>query len=501
MLKNILDGDLRTKVTLGVVLPLLLILGTFAIIEHIRHQDVALENLSLLAAYSGRIIESNLRHAMMKDDFTEVQNLLDTIGTSDQFRTVYVLDPTGKVIFAPYRDGVGLHLDQRDPECQTCHSRPPAERPINIVINREEGQRVFRSMYPLENQPECAECHKTEQRFLGLLVTDISMTPIESALATDVQENFLWWMVSILITILVVNIVISKFVLSRLKGLANAIERLGQGHLPRPLAEGQSDEIGQLATAFNLMVRQIETRNRENAELSEQLSQQSAQRGELLKRLITVQENERTRVARELHDDLGQSLSGLALCMEALESMIKTDVQRAHAQMAQIRNLVAATTDQMYDLILDLRPSALDDLGIVVALRSHMERTLGSAGIGCELVTEGLRGRLPSAIETTLYRIFQEALSNIIRHSQAQRVVIRLIQHENRLEGTIADDGVGFDLANVQTDGSSPRGLGLMGIQERVTQCGGQVEISSRVGEGTYLKVCIPLMEGMFCDG
>lgn len=495
-----LNDNLRAKVTLGVVLPLLLILGTFAIIEHLRHQDAAMDNLSLLAAYSGRIIEANLRHAMIKDDFTEVQTLLDTIGTNEEFRTVYVLDPSGEVIFAPFKDGVGLRLDQRDPKCQACHRLPPGERPINVVINGEQGQRIFRSMYPLENQPECAECHETDDRFLGLLITDISMAPMEATLATDVRENFLWWIGSIIITVLVVNIVVGKLVLRRLTGLADAIERLGQGHLPHPLAENQTDEIGQLGAAFNLMVRQIESRNRENTELSEQLSLQSAQRGELLKRLITAQENERTRVARELHDDLGQSLSGLALCVEALEKMIVNDVNRAHTQMAQIRNLVAATTDQMYDLILDLRPSALDDLGIVVALRSHMERTLDSAGIGCELITDGLTGRLPAAIETTLYRIFQEALSNVLRHAHARTVSIQLIQHDDRLESTIWDDGIGFDVGNVQTDGSNLRGLGLMGIQERVTQCGGQLEIASSVGHGTVLKVCLPLEEGMFCD-
>lgn len=495
-----LKDNLRAKVTLGVVLPLLLILGTFAIIEHLRHQDSAMENLSLLAAYSGRIIESNLRHAMIKDDFTEVQTLLDTIGTNEEFRTVYVLDPSGEVIFAPFEDGVGLRLDQRDPECQACHRLPPGERPINVVINGEQGQRVFRSMFPLENRPECAECHETDDRFLGLLVTDISMVPMEATLATDVRENFLWWIGSIIITVIVVNIVMGRLVLRRLAGLAHAIERLGQGHLPHPLAENQTDEIGQLGAAFNLMVRQIESRNRENAELSEQLSLQSAQRGELLKRLITAQENERTRVARELHDDLGQSLSGLALCVEALEKMVSTDIDRARTQMAQIRDLVAATTDQMYDLILDLRPSALDDLGIVVALRSHMERTLGSAGIGCEIITDGLNGRLPATIETTLYRIFQEALSNVLRHAHAHNVAIQLTQHNDRLEGTILDDGIGFDMDNVQTDGSSTRGLGLMGIRERVTQCGGQLEIASSVGSGTFLKVCIPLEEGMFCD-
>jgi signal transduction histidine kinase len=414
---------------------------------------------------------------------------LDTLGSSSEFQTIYVLDTSGKVIFAPHEAGVGTQLDQHDSGCQACHRLPAGERPINVVINEEEGQRIFRSMYPLENQPECAECHETSDRILGLLVTDISMMPMEATLASDLRENLLWWAGSIVITVVVVNIVISRFVLHRLEGLADGIARLGQGQLPLPLPELQSDEIGQLSSAFNLMAQQIETRNRENEELSGQLSLQSRQRGELLKRLITAQENERTRVARELHDDLGQSLGGLALCIEALENLMVSNVERARAQMSHIRNLVAATTDQMYDLILDLRPSALDDLGLAVALRSHADRTMAPAGIAFNLTADQLNGRLPPAIETTLYRIFQEAISNVLRHSAARHVSIKLAQLNDRFEGTITDDGIGFDVETVQLDGTSTRGLGLMGIRERVAQCGGHLEILSKQGEGTHLKV------------
>lgn len=499
MLVN-MKRSLRIKVTLGIVLPLLIILGFFTVIENERQKATVQENLTILASYSGKIVESNLRHAMLEDDFTEVRTLLDTIGSREEFRIVYVMDTSGQVIFAPNDDGVGKHLDYGDPDCQLCHSLPAVERPSSVVLTEDDGQRIFRSMYPLENQPECARCHDSDDRILGLLLTDITMEPMEKALAADLRENLLWWIGAILVTVIVVNLAISRFVINRLEGLAAAIAGLGKGQLPPPLPETSSDEIGQLASAFNLMAQKIEQRDRENLELSTSLRLQSAQRGELLKHLITAQENERTRVARELHDELGQSLSGLALCTEAMERLVVTDPDRARSQLEQIRSLIAETTDQMYELILDLRPSALDDLGLVVALRGYADRVLGPSGITFELETQDFGDRLPASIETALYRIFQEALNNIVRHSGASKVQLKLERQNGIINGSVVDDGVGFEFGAIRMDGSAPRGLGLMGISERVTQCCGHLEIISKPGQGTRLNVQIPVDKDLLCE-
>jgi signal transduction histidine kinase len=487
------NRSLRAKVTFGIILPLLTILGIFTVIEHTRHNAVTQENLAMLASYSGKIVESNLRHAMLEDDFTEVRALLDTIGSWEQFEIVYVMDTSGEVIFAPNGEGIGTQLDLHEADCQLCHSLPADKRPSSVVLEMDDGQQVFRSMYPLENQPECARCHDTDDRILGLLLTDITMAPVESVLSADLRENLLWWIGAIIVTVIVVNLVMSHFVLRRLEALATGIAGLGKGQLPPPLPEKQADEIGQLAIAFNLMVRQIEARNQENEELSETLRRQSVQRGELLKRVITAQEDERSRVARELHDELGQSLSGLALGTEAMERLISSDPERAKAHLEQLRSLVAATTDQMYDLILALRPSALDDLGLVVALRSYADRMLSPHGIAFEITVDGLTDRLPPTTETALYRIFQEALSNILRHSAANQVRIELKRQDDDFEGSIVDNGVGFDPGSIQADGSTGRGLGLLGMRERVEQCGGHLQILSTPGQGTRLILWVPL--------
>jgi signal transduction histidine kinase len=491
-----LNSSLRAKVTLSVVLPLVLILGSFTTIEYARQREAALRNLSLLASQTGQVIEDSVQYEMLSRNLAGVQNTLDAVGRGETVQAVYLLDISGRVVFASDDKIVGVVMSNRDPTCQPCHRLPAAGRPSSIVVTLPEGRRVFRSMNPIDNRTACQVCHDADERLLGLLLTDISMAPFEARLAADLREHLLWWVATILVTVLVVNLAISRFVVRRLEGFAAAIADLRQGQLPSPLPEMEPDEIGQLTSAFNVMARQVEARDSENRALAESLQHQSVQRGELLKRLITAQEDERKRVARELHDVLGQRLAGLTLRAEAMERLITSDPDRALEQLDQIRTLSTQTTDRMYDLIFYLRPSALDDLGLTAALRAHADSFLAGTGIDFTLETRDMTDRLPPELETALYRTFQEALSNVVRHAGATWVRVVLVQRDGFFEGEIVDDGRGFDPHVVDMDGRSPHGLGLLGIRERVTQCGGELEIISRPGSGTQLRIHIPLVEG-----
>jgi signal transduction histidine kinase len=496
MIPNYLKRNLHAKVTVGTALPLVLILGFFTTIEHSRHRSTVLSHLSALASYSGQVIESSLQHAMLESDFTEIQGILDTIGKSGEFQVVYLLDPSGKVIFAPDNSGVGTVLDNRQSDCQPCHHLAVDNRPDSVVVRLEDGQRVFRSMQPIDNTAECARCHNPDNQLLGVLLTDIPMGPMEVGLEDDLRENLLWSVITLLVAIVVVNVAVSRFMLRRLSKMATAMADLGHGQLPSHLSEGSPDEIGQLARAFNRMALQVQTRESENRVLSDDLRHQSAQQRELLKQLISAQEDERKRVARELHDRLGQFLAGLALHIGALERLITQEPSRALRQVSQIKSLTTETTERMYNLILDLRPSVLDDLGLVAALRAYSERLLDSTGITIEMNVSGLTERLPPEYETVLYRVFQEALTNIVRHANAKRVQMTLACHGGMFEGQIIDDGQGFDPDHVKPDGQSPHGLGLLGMQERLLQCKGRLEIISQPGHGTQLTILIPLEEG-----
>ena len=489
-----IKANLRAKITLGVVLPLTVILGIFTLIEASRHRETELHNLSILASQSGKVIESSLRNAMLESNFSEMQKILDAVGDAEEFRIVYLLDSDGKVIFAPHGEGVGERLSNRHPACQECHRLPPEDRPSSVVVT-DDDQRVFRSMYPIKNAPECTACHDPNKPIIGLLLTDIPFTKVESALTADLRENLLWWVGTIIVTVVVVNLALSNIVVNRLKRLTKVLAGFGEDQLNLRLPADDPDEIGQLSDAFNNMSRRIEKEVEENRALSEHLYQQSQQRGELLKHLITAQEDERKRVARELHDDLGQALGALAFQIEAIEQLIKRDHEGAINQLNLTRDLINSTTDQMYELILALRPSTLDDLGLISALQSHAERFLEGSGIDFELNTDGLTDRLELEMETTLYRIYQEALNNVRRHSGAKNVSISITMFDGYLESEIRDDGRGFDMSQLDPSKEDQSGWGLLGIRERVSQWGGELEIVTEPGMGTIVRLRLPITE------
>lgn len=485
---HFIKRHLRTKITLGVTFPLVVILGIFAVIENNHQHEVILKQLTSSASRSARVIENSLRHAMLESDFSEVQNVLDSTNQIEDFRAVYLLNINGEIIFSPGKSGVGNQLNADGPGCITCHRLPPNSRPGSEIVTAEDGQRVFRSVYPIKNAPECSKCHDSTQKIIGLLLTDIPVAPVEKALAASFRGHIYWWIGMILFTALIVNLSMSSLVTKRLESLARALRGFGRGDHKIRLENEGPDEIGQLGKSFNEMSQRIEKDEIENLKLSRQ-------RGELLKRLITAQEEERKRVSRELHDDLGQALSALSLYVQSLEKQINSNPDRAIEQLGQIGDLIEETTERMYELVLALRPSALDELGLVAALRTHAEKFLEGSGITFTLDARNYSSRLSPDLETALYRVFQEALSNVRRHARAKAVKIKLELRNGMFIGEIVDDGKGFDLKTLENNGDDPRGLGMLSIKERISQYCGEVEILSQPGKGTTIRIQLSTSE------
>lgn len=493
-----IDHSVRAKVTLGIAIPLIIILGSITAVEYSRYRSDLLRHLSTMASYNAQLIVGTLQHAMRTSNFDDVQAMLDMIGKNENFRIVYLLDTNGTVIFAPNKDGIGIKLDNTNPSCRPCHNLPAAERPSGIVVNSESGEQVFRSMQPIENGPECSSCHDHQEPVIGLLLTDIYTSPFEVSLSSDLRDNLIWAIIMIVITLIVVNLAISYLVITPVVKVTEALGSFGSGKRNIHLKGNRSDEIGQLESDFNEMVQQIQAEESTNLALSEDLRHQTARQQDLLKGLITAQEDERKRVARELHDELGQSLSGLALHLEAAQQFVATDPERAEEQLSLTREMINTTTQQMYELILALRPSVLDDLGLAAALRSLARRVLPDDRFVFTLESDLLKERLHPSIETALYRIFQEAMNNIVRHSAAERVNITLSQHDGVFEGEISDNGKGIDQEAGNLEKDSPHGLGILGMQERIAQVGGTIEIRSKPGEGTRISIKIPLGKGEY---
>jgi len=213
-------------------------------------------------------------------------------------------------------------------------------------------------------------------------------------------------------------------------------------------------------------------------------------------RLINAQEAERKRIAQELHDEMGQALTAMAIDLAAIEKELPSELALMTAdRLAETRSLADQTLQQIRELALDLRPAMLDDLGVVPTLRWYVNRYARRLHIDVEFEAIDFEERLTPEVETVLYRVVQESLTNVARHAEANRVHVHLERKESTVAGFIEDDGKGFDIEEVVGREDPARGAGLLGIRERVASLRGSFSILSRPGEGTRLSFEIPIAE------
>jgi signal transduction histidine kinase len=231
----------------------------------------------------------------------------------------------------------------------------------------------------------------------------------------------------------------------------------------------------------------------ENAGLYETLQQREARLEELVGQMVNAQENERQRIARELHDETGQKLTALAMGLAAVEAALPGDSERASHLVRNLRELADQSITELRHVMADLRPSQLDDLGLVPALRWYVQSYMGRhPEIGVVLNAERPVRRLPPQYETVLFRVAQEALTNVARHAHATRVEVTVCQEASVVRLEVSDDGTGFDATQppAQSDG---HGWGLLGIRERVALVAGKCVIESQRGRGTRVVVELPI--------
>ncbi len=246
----------------------------------------------------------------------------------------------------------------------------------------------------------------------------------------------------------------------------------------------------------------------ENARLYAEVQHKERLRGELFQKALAAQEEERKRIARELHDEVSQSLT--ALLYEAEGGLELKASAAARSRFQDIWDLTQRSLDNVHDLIFDLRPSMLDQLGLIPAVRWLAKTRLEPKGIRVQVEAadgeEASQQRLETDTETALFRVIQEAINNIARHAAARSVDIQLEMQDQYARVSIRDDGVGFDLAELagitareiespETPTRGARGLGIVGMQERIELLGGELEILTAPGAGTWLKIRIPLQE------
>jgi two-component system sensor histidine kinase UhpB len=229
----------------------------------------------------------------------------------------------------------------------------------------------------------------------------------------------------------------------------------------------------------------------ERKQAEEELRRQATRLQELSRQVLQAQEVERRAIARELHDEIGQVLTAVSTNLQTIQ--LSSDAATLAERLKESIDLVDEALRQIRDLSLDLRPSMLDDFGLVPALEWFVDRQAQRSGFSAELVVAPAELRMPPNLETTVFRVAQIALTNVARHAQAKHVQVELRLREAELELVIRDDGIGFDVAAALERASRGATLGLLSMQERVRLVGGALEMTSTPGLGTEIRVHFPI--------
>ena len=256
----------------------------------------------------------------------------------------------------------------------------------------------------------------------------------------------------------------------------------------REFAREELDILGAIGSQIGVAI--------ENARLWEELVRKEELRVQLLDKIIGAQEEERKRIARELHDETSQALTSLIVTLRLMEESRDPEEVARHAR--EVRRIATSTLTAVHDLARELRPSVLDHLGLTPALERYTREYAERHRLELDFQVLGLEGvRLEPRVETALYRIVQEALTNVARHARARRVAVLMERRQDRVVVIVEDDGQGFELATVEGEGADRQALGVFGMRERAALVGGTLTIESSPGSGTTVFVDVPLTEGV----
>ncbi|HEX5956021.1 MAG TPA: sensor histidine kinase [Solirubrobacterales bacterium] len=271
------------------------------------------------------------------------------------------------------------------------------------------------------------------------------------------------------------TIVLNAFLLQRrIKPLEDLVDRMERADLSRPGANlkltetpAGPEEVARLHHAFVRMLERLEAERRRASSAA-----------------LDAQEEERARIARDLHDEVNQSLTGLLLRLEAMREKAPPELAVA---LAEVRTLANQALQELLALARQLRPTALDDLGLKAALAGHVAAVGRQSGIETSFESEGDIASVPQDVQVVAYRVAQEALSNAVRHSGAAHLNVRLEREDGSVELSVADDGRGF------TFEQASRGLGLAGMRERALLVNGELQVESRPQVGTKVRLLVPI--------
>lgn len=449
--------SLRYKIVAAMAV-LVLALGLGGTIHaRLTLSDISQDELEKRAITVANDIASHAPEPLLTNDIYGLyRHISGILAANTDIRYIVVLDPQGEVKVSTFSNGLPKGLRE-------ANQLPPGRTSSVKTVDSNEGSVVDVAMPILGGNA-------------GTVRLGITREPSESQVA-QLTFNLLALTGGVLVTGLVVAYVLATLFTRPLARLAEAARAVGRGELSQQVAIDSRDEVGRLATAFNTM--------------TQQLREKEEDRTRLLEKVISAQEEERKRIARELHDEAGQALSSLMLGLKHMEETCLDPSEKSRAE--ELRALAADTLELTHDLALELRPSTLDDLGLAAALERYAKDYARKHDIHLDFHAAALQDkRLPAQEEIVLYRIVQEALANVAKHADARNVSVVLEERNGTTVVIVEDDGKGFDVQAVMSSAGRSRHLGLLGMEERAALIGGKLTIESQPGTGTAVFVEVP---------
>jgi signal transduction histidine kinase len=457
--------SVRTKLV-GIILGLVLLLGLgiTLVVRHSLHQ-------AMLHELEGRAISVTHDIASRSTDLILINNLFalhqlinETQANHPDIRYIFIQDPGGYVLVHTFGEGfpAGLSLaaEYEFGSPHNVRSLNTTDGPVlDVAVPIFEGRAGTARIGFSDMVVRRTVAGVTSQMLLAtLLVSTVGLA----------ASIFLTW-------------VLTQPILQ----LAQAARAVGRGDLQQRIPRWADDELGDLADAFNAMVVDLSQAANERAE-RERL------RAEMIERVITAQEEERKRIARDLHDQTSQSLVSLIVQLKLVETAGDEETRRDN--LIDLRDQLRMVLGDVRRMALDLRPGVLDDLGLVEAIKWFADRCSQNGKIQIQVIASNRCDSFPPKEALALYRVAQEALSNIVKHSQARQAWVEMRCDQTHIYLEIRDDGVGFD---IQNDSNRSESMGLFSMEERMQLLGGKLEIESRLGAGVCIRACLPLVEEM----
>ncbi|GAB4400550.1 MAG: HAMP domain-containing protein [Anaerolineales bacterium] len=458
--KFISSVSVRVKI-LGMALGLVLLLGigitiqVWASLTYILQAQI--QNQSVISAHD---LAARATDPILLNDLVGLQKLLlETQQNNPDVIYAFIVNNDRQILAHTFGDGFPLGL-------LDANTADPEEHHHTVVL-QSGSMLVWDTAVPIFDGRA------------GTVRIGISDTSQRNAIQTLTGQLLLTIVLVSALVIIVATFL--TFVLTRpLHELVNATQRVAQGDFTPRVPRWANDEIGDLALAFNAMTIEL-------GRMDDIRREREQLRRQLLEKVIRAQEDERSRIARELHDSTSQNLTSL---MVGLKNLQTTSENHMIAQQVENLRLIAAKTlEEVHEISSRLRPRILDDIGLSAAIEKLTHEWQARYKIPVDLLIHGVSQRLPGEIETALYRIVQESLTNVARHARAHSVSVLIERRGNLILAIIEDDGGGFDPAQSFGD----RHLGVAGMRERAELLGGKLTIESQIGSGTSIHVQIPI--------